>query len=252
MVPVLFLAALADADAALGRVGEAAVVVGELEVRLDLGRVVVRAEPEVLAGQVGVDHLVRVHLVVGVPDRLELAEGADQSGAEHLGQERRLRLAVAVLAGDRAAVADDQVARLVEELAEVLDALDGLQVEVDPGVDAALAEVAVERAVVAVLLEQLAEVAEVGADADRGGRRNPPSPPRRPSRRGCGRSRPGPTRGPSTGALPRPRRRTASSTAALCIAFSRSISSLGLVVGLVLALAAELDQQPAAARRAAA
>ena len=159
---VLFLAALADADATLGRVGEAPLVVGELEVRLDLRRVVGGPEPEVLARQVRVDHLVRVHLVVGVPDRLELAEGPDQLGPEHLGQERGLRLAVAVLAGDRPAVADDQVARLVQELAEVLDALVGLQLEVDPGVDAALAEVAVERAVVAELLEQLAEVAEVG------------------------------------------------------------------------------------------
>ncbi len=162
---VLFLAALADADAALGRVGEAPLVVQELEVRLDLGRVVGGAEPEVLARQVGVDHLVGVHLVVGVPDRLELAEGPDQLRPEHLRQERGLRLAVAVLAGDRPAVADDQVARLVQELAEVLHALVGLQLEVDPGVDAALAEVAVERAVVAVLLEQLAEVAEVRADA---------------------------------------------------------------------------------------
>ena len=121
--PRVLLAALADADAALGRVGEAAVVVGELEVRLDLGRVVGRAEPEVLARQIRGRPPCAGSSCCRVPDRLELAEGPDQLGPEHLGQERRLRLAVAVLARDRAAVADDQVGRLVQELAEVLDAL---------------------------------------------------------------------------------------------------------------------------------
>ena len=110
----------------------------------------------------------------------------------------------------------------------MLDALVRLQVEVDPGVDAALAEVAVERAVVADT--------SGGACGGRGGRARParaarpslPSPPRRPSRRGSGRSRPGPTRGPSRGAPPRPRRRRASSTAARLAFLSRSISSRAL------------------------
>ena len=129
--------------------------------RLELGRVIVRSQPKILAGQVRVHHLVRVHRIAGIPDRLELAEGANQLGTEHLGQERRLGLAVAVLARDRTAIRDDQVSSLVQELAEVLDPFDRLQIEVDPGVDATLAEVAVKRAAVVVLREQLAQVAQV-------------------------------------------------------------------------------------------
>ena len=51
--------------------------------------------------------------------RLELAEGADQLGAEHLRQQLAARLAVAVLAGERAAVAHDEVRGLVEKRAEL-------------------------------------------------------------------------------------------------------------------------------------
>ena len=59
----------------------------------------------------------------------------------------------------------------------MLHSLISLQLKVNPGVDAALAEVAVERAIVAELLEQLAKVAEVGADAvGRHGRILPPLP----------------------------------------------------------------------------
>jgi hypothetical protein len=134
-------------------------------VRLDLGWAVGGSEPEVLPRQVRVHHLVGVHLVLRVPDRLELAERPDQLRPEHLRQQCGLRLAVAVLPGDRPAVADDEIASLAKELAEVLHALVGLQLEVDPGVDAALAEVAVERAAVAELLKQFSEVAEIGADA---------------------------------------------------------------------------------------
>ena len=88
--PALLLAALADADAALGRVGEAAVVVGELEVRLDLRRVVVRAQPQVLARQVGVDHLGGFILLSGSQIALNSPKARTSSGAEHLGQQRGL------------------------------------------------------------------------------------------------------------------------------------------------------------------
>ncbi len=159
--PRILLAALAHADAALGGVREAAVVVGELEVRLHLDRVIARPHAQVLAGQRRVDDPVRVHLVLRVPDRLELAEGVHQLGPEHLRQERRLGLPVAVLARDRPAVPADHVGRLIQVRAEMPDALDRLQIEVDPRVDTPLAEVSIQGAVVAVLLEELAEVDEV-------------------------------------------------------------------------------------------
>ena len=85
-MPPCLLAALADADATLGRVGEASLVVGKLEVRLDLGRMIVRAEPEVLAGQVRVHHLVRVHLVVGSQIALNSPNARTSSGPNILGK----------------------------------------------------------------------------------------------------------------------------------------------------------------------
>ena len=69
------------------------------------GRVVAGAEAQVLVDAVRVDDLARVHLPVRIPDRLELAERLDQLRAEHLRQELASRLAVAVLARERAAVA---------------------------------------------------------------------------------------------------------------------------------------------------
>ena len=113
-----------------------------------------------------------------------------------------------------------------------------LEVEVDPGVDAPLAEVPVEGAVVAVLLEELAEVAEVIAELDRDGRPSPPSLPRHPCGRGSGPWRPAPTRGPSTGAPPRPRRRRASSRGRSTSPLSRAISALAL------SSASSLDSPP--------
>src|SRR6185437_17011839 len=107
-------AALADADAADGRVREVAVVARVAELDLRPPRLVVRAEAEVLVDAVRAHDLARVHLPVGIPDRLELLEGADEVVAEHLRQELGLRLAVAVLARDRAAELDHEVARVVE------------------------------------------------------------------------------------------------------------------------------------------
>ena len=69
-----------------------------------------------------------------------------------------------MLAGERAAEAHDEVRRLVEERAEALDALARFEVEVDPRVHAAVAEMAVQVAGVAVSVEQLAKLAQVRAE----------------------------------------------------------------------------------------
>jgi len=106
-----------------------------------------------------------VHLPVGFPDRLELAEGLDELLAEHLRQQLGARLPVAVLSGQRAAEAEHEVGRLVEEAPVGLDPVRGLEVEVPARVDAALAVVAVERALVAVLAGELAKLTQVLADA---------------------------------------------------------------------------------------
>src|SRR5579884_1811705 len=68
-----------------------------------------------------------------------------------------------MLARKRSAVARHQRRRFVHELRVLLNALGGKEIERDPRVDAALPEVAVERAFVAVLLVQFAEVAQIAA-----------------------------------------------------------------------------------------
>ena len=50
-----------------------------------------------------IDEFAGVHAVVGIPQRLEFAEGLHQLGAEHLGQQRGAGLAVAVLAAEGSA-----------------------------------------------------------------------------------------------------------------------------------------------------
>ena len=97
------------------------------------------------------------------------------SGPEHLRQQRAARLAVAVLAGERAAVAHHQIRRALDELAVLANAGFALQIEADLHVNAAVAEVAVVRGLVAVLVEQRAEIAQIGARA------SPARPPRRPT-----------------------------------------------------------------------
>src|ERR1700738_314269 len=101
--------------------GEAAVVFGVGEVSFGLPGFVVGAEAEVFVGLVGVDELAGVHAVGGVEDSLEGAEGFHQFFAEHFWEERAAGLAVAVFAGEGAAVGEGDVGGAVDELAEVED-----------------------------------------------------------------------------------------------------------------------------------
>ena len=240
-------AALADADTADGRVREVAVVARVAELDLRPPRLVVGAEAEVLVDAVRPDDLARVHLPVGVPDRLELLEGADEVVAEHLRQELRARLAVAVLARQRAAELEHEVARVLEPAPELRDPGLRDQVEVPAGVDAALAVVAVERALVAVALRELREAAEVLAEPlGRDGRVLPALVRVLLARDERRRAEPRLAHLPdvllAVGVVVQlhPRRRL---PVLLEVAHQRA----RLRVGLVLRLAAELDEQPAAA-----
>ena len=123
---------------------------GEAEVRVRLHGRVRDVEAEVVlrphhGRSSRADDLARIHAVGRVPQRLELAEGLHQLRPKHLFEESATRLAVAVLAGERAAERDDQVRCAVDELAIVGDALRRAEVEVDALMHATLAEVAVER-----------------------------------------------------------------------------------------------------------
>ena len=99
-----------------------------------------------------------------VPDALELTERGDHLRAVHPRQQLGTGLAVAVLAGQRTAVRGDQVGGVFDEAPEAGDAGRGDQVEVDPDVHAAVAEVPVVGAAPAVVVQQLAELPQVGAE----------------------------------------------------------------------------------------
>ena len=111
-----------------------------------------------------IDELAGVHAVVGVEEDFELAEGLHQLRAEHLGQQSGARLAVAMLAGERAAKAEHYVGGAGNELAEAAQPLHGAEVEVDAGVDATLSVVTVEGAAEAVIGHQPGDGAQVVAE----------------------------------------------------------------------------------------
>ena len=115
----------------------------------------------------GVDHFARIHLVVRIPQPLELAERVDQLLSEHFRQQRAARLAVAVFARKRSAMRDDDVGGAIDKLAIFQNAGFALEIEIHPHVHAAVAVVAVERAVVAVLAHQREERAQIRAEAIR-------------------------------------------------------------------------------------
>jgi hypothetical protein len=120
--------------------------------------------PKILIGLEEVDNLARVHSPVRVPDLLELRERSEEFGSVHLLQLRTPSLAVAVLTRERTTVGDDQIGHLVKEAAPLVDAVDGVEREVDTAVDAPLAEVSVQRRVVAEPVEQVPKVAAIGTN----------------------------------------------------------------------------------------
>ena len=124
-----------------------------------------RSHAQILIRATRVDHLAGIHHVARIPDRLELAERIDQHIAVLLRQKDSARLAVAMLAGNRSAVLHDQVRGAIEEAHPLGDAVDTLEVEVDPEMHASLAEMAIERRPIVELAEQLAEFAQVHAES---------------------------------------------------------------------------------------
>ena len=163
-----FAAALAHAHAAQSGLGQAAVVGGELEIGFRFPGGVVSAEAKILVEFVRLDQLAGIHLPFGIPCRLEFAEGLNQFRAEHFWKQFAAGLAVAVFAGNGAAIADHEVGSGFHKLAELGDTVFRLQVEIDAVVNAAMAEVAVERALVAEVREHFAEIAEIAAEFFRG------------------------------------------------------------------------------------
>src|SRR3954453_1545255 len=111
---VLVLSALADADAPVRGLCEAASIAGEPEEEgLTLTRLPVAAQPQVGIERRRVDDLAGVHPVIGVHESFEVTKQGDHLVAEHAREELAAGLAVAVLAGERTAIAEDEVGRTV-------------------------------------------------------------------------------------------------------------------------------------------
>ena len=156
--------------------------------RFRLQGFVVGAQAQIFGWQVGVDNFVGIQLVVGIPDRLEFTEGVHELGPEHFWKQGSARLPVAVLAGERASVADDQVGCPFNKLAVFADAGFALEIEAYAHVDAPMPEVAIEGAGIAVFVHQGTDIAQIAAELFRSYCRVvPPFPLRRRSRRegGC-------------------------------------------------------------------
>jgi len=141
------LAALANTDTAKGCAGHPALSreLKERPYRLGL----IGRPPQALGGAISFDQLPWIHQAVRVPNALELPERADQRFAEHLRQQFRSRLSVAVLAREGSAVRHDQVGRFVDERPVGRNTSRRFKVEVRAGVYATLAEMAVQRATIA-------------------------------------------------------------------------------------------------------
>src|SRR5581483_5481833 len=147
--PAFCIAARADADAALCRtLKRAAIRLKREELRSITfwGRDVEVAQVfDRVVDTHSIRDLARIHPVIRIPQHLELTEGLNKLGSEHLGQQRGARLAVAVFALERTAEAQHQVGSALNELAKRANTLFGAEVEVRPQMSASLAKVSIDR-----------------------------------------------------------------------------------------------------------
>ena len=150
-----------DADAAPGGRLQAAAVVGEGELGAGRGARSRHMDAQVGVEPPGPDHDARIHPVPRIPDVLELTERGDHLRCVHPRQQLRTGLPVTVLAGQRSPVCGDQVSGLLDKAPETGDAGRGDQVEVDPDMHAAVAEMPVVGAPAAVIVHQLAELPQI-------------------------------------------------------------------------------------------
>ena len=189
-----------------------------------------------------------VHPPIRVPDPLELAEGAYQLLAEHPGQEFAPRLAVSMLAGEGPPVANHQVRGLAYKGTVPLDTCLRPQVKTNAAVDASLAKVPIESALILVGFEQPAQISQVVAQMLRRNRRIFPSWPgiRLSGHRGAG-GQPRFAHLPDLALL----HRVAEELHRRCITLPLQFlhEEPGAIIRLSPALAAKLDEEPAASRR---
>src|SRR5690348_2702300 len=98
------LAAFSNANTAQSCLSKTAVVLGKLEMSLWLPRIVGKTEAQIVVHAVGKYDFARIHSPIGVPQGFEAAKGFHQFWAKHFRQQFSAGLAVAMFAGERAAV----------------------------------------------------------------------------------------------------------------------------------------------------
>ena len=158
--PHQLLAAGADPVAKLDGAREPAVA-REIEVGIDLLSLVCRTEPQVVRHLLVCDDLARIHDAVRVEHGLDRLEGLVQPRAENLLVPLAPHEPVAVLGTDRAAVGHDQVADFFGDGPHARDALGFLEVDERPDVDRPHTGVGVVGGHRAVLVDDIAEVADI-------------------------------------------------------------------------------------------
>src|ERR1700720_231617 len=136
--------ALAHSHAAQRGGRKASLILRKFEMGLWPPRIIARAKAKVFVQLVRLDQFARIHLPVGIPERLELTKGLHEFRAKHLREKFTARLSVSMFARERAAVADDEVGGLFHELAEFAHAFGRFQIVIHAGVDAGVAEVPIK------------------------------------------------------------------------------------------------------------
>src|SRR5258708_23504023 len=129
--------ACSEPDAAQCCFSQRAVVLRKLEMSLGLLRTVIRAESQIFRREIWIDHFVRIEFVFGIPNAFEFSECLHQFRSKHFWKESSTRLPVAVLAGERSSIRNNQVGCSLAEFAIFADARFAFQVNPDAHLNAA-------------------------------------------------------------------------------------------------------------------
>ena len=93
----VFASTLAHTNTSQGRVGEAAMVIGKLEIGCRFPGTIIGPQSQVLVNAIRVYDLSGIHLPVWIPNGLKFAKRFDQFRPKHLVEKFRLRLPVTML-----------------------------------------------------------------------------------------------------------------------------------------------------------
>ena len=145
---------LPHADATQRSLGQTAVVValilGKLKMSFRLPRMVLGPETQIFIEPIRLNHFAGIHLPAGIPESFKLTKSLDKFSPKHFGKKFRARLPVPVLARQGPSKADNQVSRLFHKLPVFANAGVRLQIKINTRVNASMAKMPVERALVPV------------------------------------------------------------------------------------------------------